>query len=423
MVALGHRRVLFGTIVAVTLFVLGFGIVSAAFDRPNELDRRVDAISQHALMTLPASALVDPPRQAAARRLANLALPGWVAMALFQAAALAYFWSSGAAAGLRDRLRRQLRSEWMVRFAFGASLGLIARVAALLPAFYLYRVERVMDLSIELTRIWALFWVAHTLLAMAIAGVIATVVLWMVDRTHQWYVYTIAIILGASIAWSYSSPYFEVPGSRGVQSVTGTLRKSIDAALARGRVPEVAVYVEKSLESPLAGAVVLGLGTSRRVVLTRSLVVAGTIPETVYRVTYEIGHVIHADPLFVALIEGGIIIVFSSMAVVFADRVGFRRDDDPLSRLALVGALLALIYLAAVPVRNAALRSYDLDADRYAVALTGDRSAAIRAIVRAADQRMEEVCPEMLPNLFLDVHPSPAARVAAINGVPTRCPL
>lgn len=404
------------------LFAACFGGAFAAFARPNQLDRRVDAISAHALLSQPASALVDPDRQAAAGRLASLMLPGWVLMALLQAGALAYFWQSGAAAALRDRLRRRLRSEWAARFAFGATLALIARAAALLPAFYLYRVERVMDLSIELTRTWAVFWIAHTALAMVVAGIIAAGVLWLVDRTHQWYVYTIVAILGVSIAWSYSSPYFEVPSSRGLEPAAAALRARIGEALARGGVPNPPVFVETSLESPLSGAAVLGLGPFHRVILTRSLVAAGTTSEVVFRVTYELGHAIHADPLFVALIEGGIVIVFSAIAVVLADRIGFRRDDDPLSRLALVGALLAIVYLGAVPVRNAALRSYDLDADRYAVALTADRASAVRALVREADQRMEEVCPEMLPRLFLDAHPSPGDRVTAINGVPENCP-
>lgn len=420
--SLVRRRIFCAAILAITLSAAAPGVASAAFARPNQLDRRVDAISSQSLLSQPALALVDPDRQAAAVRLARLTLPGWVLMALLEAGALAYFWRSGAAAALRDRLRRSVRAEWGVRFAFGAALALIARVAALLPAFYLYRVERVMDLSIDLTRTWATFWVLHTVLAMLVAGVIAAFVLWLVDRTHQWYAYTIVIILGVSIAWSYSSPYFELPSSRGIAPVSGALRGQIEAALARGGVPNLPAFVETSLESPLAGATVFGLGRFHRVVLTRSLVASNTTPEVVFRVTYEVGHAIHADPLFVALIEGGIVIVFSAIAVVFSDRIGFRRDDDPLSRLALVGALLAIVYLGAVPVRNAALRSYDLDDDRYAVALTGDRAAAVRTLVREADQRMEEVCPELLPRLFLSAHPSPGVRVAAINGVSDGCP-
>jgi Zn-dependent protease with chaperone function len=419
---LDPRRFLCATLVALALFAFGYATAVAASQRPNQLDRRVDAIAQSELLAQPAIALVEPARQAAAQRRADLTLPGWVLMAVFEAAALAYFWRSGGAAALRDRLRRRLRAEWSVRFIFGATLALIARAAALLPAFYLYRVERVMDLSAELTRVWALFWIAHTLLAMVIAGIIATIILWLVDRTHQWYAYTIVVILGASIAWSYASPFFEVVGERALQRVSPDIERRVGDALARGKVPPVPVMVEAARVSALTGPIVVGLGPYRRVVLPRSLVAGDTSAEVAYAVTYEIGHVLHADPLFVALIEGGIVIVFSALAVVLSDRVGFRRDDDPLSRLALVGALLAVVYIVAVPVRNAALRSYDLDADRYAVGLTGDRASAVRAIVRAADQRMEEACPEMLAGIFLDVHPSPAVRVAAINGVPTHCP-
>jgi STE24 endopeptidase len=404
-----------------TVFAATFSAAAAAVHRPNLLDRRVDAIPATALLTRPANALVDPDRQTAAGRLERLRLPGWVLGVLFEAGALAYFWSSGAAAAWRERLRGRIGRTWLVRFAFGATLGLIARVAALLPAFYLYRVERVMDLSIELTRMWALYWLAHTVLAALIAGAIAAVVLWLVDRTHQWYAYTILGILAVSLAWSYASPYFDAFGSP-ARPAPAALQRRIDASLARGSIPSVPVFVEASQSSPAAGAAVLGLGPFHRVVLTASIVAAETPDEAVYRVTYALGHALHADPLFAALIEGGIIIVFSALAVVLADRIGFRRDDDPLSRLALVGALLALVYLAAVPVRNAALSSYDLDADRYAIALTRNPAAAVRALVREADQRLEAACPSAGATAFLDVHPSPAARISAINGVPPNCP-
>lgn len=413
------RRIVVAALLAASLFSIAFAYASAA---SNELDRRVNELSERALTTQPVIALVDPDRQAAAQRRAQLTLPGWLLGALLEAGALAYFWSTGRAAALRDRLRRRLGREAAVRFSFGAALALIARLAAFVPAFYLYRVERAMGLSPELTRVWAAYWVGHTILAMIVAGVIVTVVLWLVDRTHQWYAYTVVIVLGASIAWSYASPLFEVPGAQGLQPAVSSIRQSVGAALARGGVPAVPVLVRTSRTSSLPDAVVVGLGPFRRVVLTSSLVGGSTLPEIVFVVSFEIGHVLHADPLFFALIEGGIIIVFSALAVVLADRIGFRRDDDPLSRLALVGALLAIVYIAAVPVRNAALRSYDLGADRYALSLTSDRAAAVRSIVRAADRRTQEVCPEFWPHLFLDAHPSPAVRGEAINGVPSGCP-
>lgn len=415
------RRFLVAT-VTVTLFLVSFATAYAAVERPNQLDRRVDAIASDALLSQPAIALVDPARQQAAGRLVHLTLPGWLAIAIFEAIALAYFWSTGRAAALRDWLRRRLAAESAVRFLFGAALGLIARAAALLPMFYLYRIERIMGLSGELTRTWALFWIGHTLLAMIVAGLLAALILWLVERTHQWYVFTILVILAVSVAWSFASPYFQVPGSRAVEPISGPLKRQMDVLFARAGLAGFPVYVQPSRNSPVDRAVVVGLGASRRLVLTDTLIAGNTPPEVMFLATGAVGAVELGNPIFIALIEGGIVIVFSALAVVIADRIGFRRDDDPLSRLALVGALLALVYIVAVPVRNASLRSYDLDADRYAVRLTGDRVAAVRALVREADQHIEEVCPELSATLFLYAHPNPGTRIAAINRVPSGCP-
>ncbi len=350
-------------------------------ERPNALDLRVDTLSRVALMTQPATALVDPHRQAAALRRAHWTVAGWLLIALFEAAALFWLWNSGGAAGLRDWLRRRLAHEWAVRFLFGAALALVARLAAFLPAFYLYRVDRTLDLTFELTRWWALLWAFHTLVAMAIAGAIAAAVLWLASRTHQWYLYAVVGILAASVAWSYAAEYVNSAGTHLVRTPGGATVRISD------------------------------------------LRVAGSTPaEVAYVAAYELGHIANGDRLSMALIEGGVIIVFGALAVVIADRIRFRRDDDPLSRLALVGALLALVYIAAVPVRNAALRSYDFGADRYAVALTNDPASAVRSLVREGDQRMEEVCPEWTATLFLYTAPGIGARVAAINRVPNGCP-
>lgn len=416
------RRVAYGLIVASVLVLVAFSSGVAALERPNALDRRVDALAQSELMSRPAASLVDPARQAAAVRRAHWTMIGWVLIQVFQAAALFYLWSSGSAGALRDWLRRRIRSEWNVRFLFGASLALVARLAALLPSFYLYRVDRVLQLTGDLTRTWAGFWILHTLLAMIVAGSIAAIVLWLVERTHQWYVYTMLGVLAASVGWSYLGPYVQGPGTHATRPIEGALGAQISGMFARAHlVPGPAPVFESVDNSPAAQVVVLGLGIPRHILVSSSAIAADTEPEIEYQIAYELERVAHGDLLTVALIEGGVIIVFSAIAVVIADRIRFRRDDDPLSRLTIVGALLALVYLGAVPVRNAALRSYDFDADRYAVAVTGNPSAAVRALVRASDQRMIEVCPEESATLFLYTAAGIGARVAAINHVPTGC--
>ena len=366
------------------MLAVAFGLmlvaVASAAMRPNGLDLRVDALTRSALLSEPATALVDPARQAAAIRRAHWTVFGYVLTQLFEAAALIYLWSSGGAAALRDRLRRRFRSESSVRFLFGAALALVARLAGFIPSFYLYRVGRTLDLTFELTRWWAIYWIFDTILAMIVAGLIAAIVLWLVSRTHQWYVYAIGGILAVSVGWSYASSYFPSSDSRLIATPNGIA----------ARLPD-------------------------------RLIVGRTAPELEYEAA-QASYFEHYENLSVALIEGGIVIVFTALAVVIADRIRFRRDDDPLSRLAIVGGLLALVYLAAVPVRNAVLRSYVLDADAFAVARTSHPASAVRSLVRGADQRMEEVCPERSAMLFLYTTPGIGARVAAINHVPSGCP-
>ena len=140
------------------------GVASAGMVRPNALDHRVDLLTPQTLMSEPATALVDPARQAAAMRRAHWTLVGWLLIPITQALALFYLWTTGGAASLRDRLRRRIRAEWLVRFLFGASLALVARLASFIPSFYLYRVDRALDVTFELTRFWFAFWIYHTLL-------------------------------------------------------------------------------------------------------------------------------------------------------------------------------------------------------------------------------------------------------------------
>ena len=261
-------------LLALMLVLLLGSAALAASPRPNALDLRVDTLSRAALMTQPATTLVDPARQAAALRRAHWTVVGWLLMALFEAAALFWLWNSGGAAALRDRLRHRLAHEWEVRFLFGAALALVARLAAFLPAFYLYRVDRTLDLTFELTRWWALFWAFHTLVAMAIAGAIAAAVLWLASRTHQWYLYAIVAILAVSVGWSYAAEYVNSAGTHLVRTPSGAT------------------------------------------VRVNDLRVAGSTPaEVAYVAAYELGHITNGDRLSMALIEGGVIIVFGALAV------------------------------------------------------------------------------------------------------------
>jgi hypothetical protein len=330
--------------------------------RPNAVDHRVDTLTTHDLLTHSAAQLVDPYRQAAAVRFVHWFFPGWLCSVLFVSIALAYFWQSGYAARVRDALRRRTSNEWIVRFAFGVALGLIVRLAGLLPNLYLYRVERAMGQSDQLLRGWSLDWLAMTIVWAIAIGIITAIVLWLVERTHQWYIYTILAIFAVNFGLMYLTP---------------TVHPAPPYAFGPHEMQWIA---DRQLGF-------VAVGARWRDALTDAL----------------------------------LLIFGAAFAVIIADRIGFRRDDDPVSRLALVAALCSVLFLAAVPIDNAVRRGVTYDEDRYAVALGADRVAAVRDIVRATDQTLREVCPGPAARFFLLRVESAGRRIHAINGVTSNC--
>jgi len=394
----------------------------AAVGRPNAIDHRVNAIPAIQLLLNPATALVDPDRQIGAHHLAQWLLPGWLLTILAEAFALFYFWQSGAAAIVRDRLRRGFQNESMVRFWFGAVLALIARLASIVPDLYSFRVARVLGLSNQLLHTWAANWTVNTLLAMLITGIVVTGVLWLVDKTHQWYIYTILAIFALSFALSYSQPYTSSFFDRYEKIGNGR----IAAALTKEETVtgySLPIVVEAhSRRSSVGVAMVQGLGPSERIVISDTLLAGASLGEIRFVLAEQLGRVANRDPARLALFNALFVIVGAAFAVFIADRIRFRRDDDPVARLALAAALLCCVYLIVAPIDNSVLRRMTMHADSFAVAVTHDRASAVRAVIRGTDQRMDEVCPGSFTALFLNNRPAPGERVAALNGIKNACP-
>ncbi len=391
--------------------------------RPNALDHVVNAIPAHALLTQSPFFLVDPARAAAAQHFEQFTIPVWFVTIAVQIAVLAWFWSSGRSARLRDRLRARIGSEFWVRFWFGALLAMIDRAAAFIPMFFQYRMSWIMGLSDVLTRYWFGNWLLSTIIAMVAAGLLASIVLGLVDRTHQWYAYTTAGIIGLTLLLTYIQPFALAPVFSSYRDLPpGALQSDLPALRARaGNVTVPVVEEIVSRRTHAGSSYVLGWGGSQRVVISDTAIAGATQPELRFTIARSFGWVAANSALHLALILGAMLVVGSALAVFLADRIGFRRDDDPVSRLALVGALLGCVYLVALPFFNGYERNLDMAADQYALTVTGDRVSAIRGAVRGADQALQPVCPHPLGYWYFATRAPAGQRIPILQGRPSVC--
>ncbi len=274
-----------------------------------------------------------------------------------------------------------------MRFCFGGVVASVAAVAAFPASLAAYRVAVSYQVTRQPPAAWATDTLGTWLLAAVVVGALTAFVYTLVERTRLWYLYAalglFAFALAARlVAPGLAAPFFSggrdvAPGGRAASAVSDLERKA-----AAG---DVRVVVDADARSALATARIEGFGPNERIVLTQALVEDATPQEVTFVVARELGHHAHGDVFRLALAWALGFVLSIAVAVAVADRIGFRRDDDSISRLPLVGAIGALAVLAVLPLYNAYARRVEFDAVKYAIAIDGDRAGAVRAYVRLAD--------------------------------------
>lgn len=388
------------------------------------LDAHVSAIPAATLLRLPASALVDPGAQAAGLALTAITRPLFFAWVFAQILALWYLWQSGRGAQLRDFLRRHSRNEHVLRFVFGAALAIVAALAALPVAFTLFRLAFAAQLTTQTVAGWFGDYVTTTALDALTVGILIAAILPMVERTRLWYVPAILLLFAFAVGTMFVEPVVVAPLFNQYEPLHDpALAARIHALSERAGVGDPPIYVTNlSKQSVVENAWVAGFGPTRRIVLGDTLVAVATADEATFIVAHELSHYVHGDVLKLTLVATGLLVLALTFAVLVGDRIRFRRDDDPVSRLALIGALAGCAALVLFPVYNGYQRGIEARADRFGLALSHDPAGGIRAFVRFADDGLQPVCPPEHVRLYFYDHPPIGTRIARLQGRPDPCP-
>ncbi len=390
--------------------------------RPDALDKQLDTISDGRLLAMPIQRLLDPQRSAAAHRLLQWRLPLWAIATAAEFFALLYLWNSGNAARLRDLFRRKIRGDAAAEFAMGASLVLVLRLAGLVPNYAQYRLDRDLGRSEVLGAEWLWIWLLGTITAMLVGGALLAVVFRLLARTKRWYVPTAAILAVAAFVGGMLYPVVVVPvlwphQERSVQLAT----ENRALAAAFGVVPVPVRVVQADYAGLSERVVAAGIFTTREILASLSIERAYSFRERAFLLARVDAMLAARVPVRRTAIDLLLVLLGVSLAVVLSERLGVRRDDDPLARVALLAALLVLAYAAIAPVDLAMRRSAAFASDAAAVAMTHDPAAAVRALVRQGDHRVEGLCPSAAALFFVDPHPPLGERIARIERRPNPC--
>jgi STE24 endopeptidase len=206
-----------------------------------------------------------------------------------------------------------------------------------------------------------------------------------------------------------------------------SLRTRLISLSRRAGVPVLGVY-EWALgqKTRRANAALVGMGRTRRILLSDTLLAGYSDDEIEVILAHEIGHHVHGD-IRRGLVGESLLMVAAFYAAALAlaawwQRLGMRSPDDPavLPLLLLAGGGLTI---AATPAVNAWSRRSERRADRFALTVTQRPAAFISAMKRLATQNLAEERPSRAAVWLFHSHPSIDQRIEAAQSFAAHDPV
>lgn len=165
-----------------------------------------------------------------------------------------------------------------------------------------------------------------------------------------------------------------------------------------------------------ANAALAGVGRSRRIIISDTMLDAYSDEEIEVVVAHELAHHVYHDLWFTMLLRaltlyGGFFVADRTLVAV-APWLELRGPADVAGAPVLL--LVAGVWsLAMSPIGNALSRAQERRADRYALSITGNPAAFVAAIRRLAQQNLAEDRPSVLARTLFYSHPPTRERIAA----------
>jgi STE24 endopeptidase len=337
------------------------------------------------------------------------------------AALLALLLLTGASAALRDAATSAAGGSFSLAIVFYVGLLALAEELIQLPlAFYAgVTLERRYGLSTQTTVGW---WWDHAKAAaigLAFAAGGALLVFWCIRWSPEyWWVAAAAAFSAVMIALAQLAPVVLLPVFYEFKPLDRPALRDRLVALANRAGAQVLGVFEWRMgdKTRKANAALTGIGRTRRILLSDTLLVEHSDEEIEVILAHELAHHVHRDiwtgiALETALMALGFFLADIAVAAAVG-RFGITAKWDPAAvpLLVLAGGAVSL---ALMPLANAVSRAHERRADRYALDMTRNVAAFTSAMKRLGTQNLAEEQPSPLVQFLFYTHPPIKARIDA----------
>lgn len=172
--------------------------------------------------------------------------------------------------------------------------------------------------------------------------------------------------------------------------------------------------IKMSEKTRKANAFICGLGRSRRVILSDTLLANFSLPQIEAVVAHELGH--HKEKHILKMIAvntAGAFLAFLCVHAALwwgAARFGFQGVTD-VGGFPFLLLMLLVFGLASTPFSNALSRHFEYEADRFSLTLTRDKEVFISMLKQLGDLNLAEAEPHWFNEMMFHDHPPLSKRI------------
>ncbi len=248
------------------------------------------------------------------------------------------------------------------------------------------------------------------------AGIVAAVYWFITSFPQMWWLLSWALIILLSLILANLAPRIIGALFFKMTPLSDTdLKLRLEQLAQRAGTNVSGVYtIELSSKGTMANAALMGLGNTKRIVLSDTLLQRYSPPEIEIITAHELGHYLHNDIFRLFVVQSAIWLVgfyVTDIALrVSVVPLGFNSISD-VAALPLLMLIFAVFSLLVAPLARAYSRHREVAADEYALRLTDDPKSFINAMTRLTDQNLSVAQPSRWVELLLYNHPSYSKRV------------
>lgn len=339
---------------------------------------------------------------------------------LLTATLIGVYLFSGASAELANGLGNRFGDRWWWTNAVYLLVTLFGFSAVLFPLSWWsdHYLEHRYGLSRQSLNSWFADYLKGLVLELSLTVAFISVIYGLLNRFPEtWWIAATLVYVILSVFLSALWPVLIMPLFHTSEPLEeGRLTAAVRRFAEQAGIALLGVYrwgLEEKTET--ANAALTGLGRTRRIILSDTMIDKYTESEIIAVLAHEVGHFKHKD-MWRLMTVGTVLAAagfFAAHHVLLAlvGHFGFASIAD-IGAFPIFIFALVVFSVVAMPLSNTYSRRREYAADAYAVESTGDAEALSSALLKLSDQNLSDREPHPWIEAFLHSHPSINRRVA-----------